>query len=129
MSPKFLDQLSKGIPLEPLPPPGTRNPNVPHAPVRKVPLTPNEHEIAINNALRYFPIKYHELLRAEFKEELQNYGHMLVLFFKFFLSIRISGLHQITIWAICIKISATCTGSRHNFRLKHTQLKTIQQKH
>ncbi|XP_021950327.1 urocanate hydratase [Folsomia candida] len=76
MSPKFLDQLSKGIPLEPLPPPGTRNPNVPHAPVRKVPLTPNEHEIAINNALRYFPIKYHELLRAEFKEELQNYGHI-----------------------------------------------------
>jgi urocanate hydratase len=66
MKSSFLEQLAKGIPLDPLPPPGIINLSVPHAPIRKVPLNFSEKELAVSNALRYFPRNHYDLLRAEF---------------------------------------------------------------
>ena len=52
------------------------NPNVPHAPKRPVSLTKEEFVRAVQNALRYFPEKYHAILGPEFAEELKTYGHI-----------------------------------------------------
>jgi urocanate hydratase len=73
-----LSCLSLGIPLNDRFPernPG-RNPALPHAPVRLVPLSPTEKELAIRNALRYFPVQYHSTLGPEFAQELKDYGHI-----------------------------------------------------
>ncbi|CAL8073182.1 unnamed protein product [Orchesella dallaii] len=75
---EFLQQLTKGIPL-PLPPFPSEDfidPNVPHAPVRKVCLSSNERLLAVQNALRYFPKHLHEYLQPEFEKELETYGHI-----------------------------------------------------
>ena len=47
-----------------------------HAPRRKDILTPAEKELALRNALRYFPAKHHALLAKEFAEELRRYGRI-----------------------------------------------------
>lgn len=52
------------------------NPNVPHAPKRPVVLSKEEFVQAVQNALRYFPEKYHAILGPEFAEELKTYGHI-----------------------------------------------------
>lgn len=52
------------------------NPNVPHAPKRPVVLNKEEFVRAVQNALRYFPKKYHAILGPEFAEELKTYGHI-----------------------------------------------------
>ncbi len=52
------------------------NPNLPHAPKRPVVLNKEEFVKAVQNALRYFPKKYHELLAPEFANELKTYGHI-----------------------------------------------------
>ena len=52
------------------------NPNVPHAPKRPVVLSKEEFVKAVQNALRYFPEKYHAVLGPEFAEELKTYGHI-----------------------------------------------------
>ena len=70
-----LGSLSVGIPakLPALPP---RDGSVPHAPRRPVKLTDAERELALSNVLRYFPPEQHEMLAAEFAEELDTYGHI-----------------------------------------------------
>lgn len=74
---EFLQSLTKGIPLEPLPSdPCPINPKVPHAPIRKVPLSQGERKLAVQNALRYFPSKHHSLLKPEFEKELEIFGHI-----------------------------------------------------
>jgi urocanate hydratase len=79
----FLDDLTQGIPLSPLPPSVTHlDPSVPHAPKRPVPLSIDEKKIAIRNALRYFPSQLHELLAPEFAEELEKYGHIYMYRFR-----------------------------------------------
>ena len=50
--------------------------DVPHAPKRPVVLNKEEFVKAVQNALRYFPEKYHALLGPEFAEELKTYGHI-----------------------------------------------------
>jgi urocanate hydratase len=73
----FLESLSKGIPLIPLPPPRpVRDGTIPHAPIRKVPLSDENKYLAVRNALRYFPAHFHEILKPEFEEELHQYGHI-----------------------------------------------------
>jgi len=74
---KFLEVLSKGIPVNPLPPARpNRDTGIPHAPNRKVPLSENERALAIRNALRYFPTDLHSVLQPEFENELWTYGHI-----------------------------------------------------
>jgi len=49
---------------------------VDHAPKRPLILSLNEKKLAIQNALRYFPKKWHEELSKEFLYELDTYGHI-----------------------------------------------------
>uniref|UniRef100_A0A674AKY2 Urocanate hydratase 1 n=1 Tax=Salmo trutta TaxID=8032 RepID=A0A674AKY2_SALTR len=53
-----------------------RDPSVPHAPVRTPNLTPEEERLALRNVLRYFPPSHHNILAAEFAQELRQYGHI-----------------------------------------------------
>ncbi|KAK6473833.1 urocanate hydratase [Huso huso] len=71
-----LKEVCGGLPLNPLPPNQGRSNRVPHAPVRVPNLTPQEEKLALRNALRYFPPAIHEVLAAEFAEELRLYGHI-----------------------------------------------------
>lgn len=71
----FHKQILEGIP-EILPEPREYDINMSHAPKRKDILTPKEKKLAIKNALRYFPVKDHELLAPEFKKELETYGRI-----------------------------------------------------
>lgn len=72
----LLKCLQFGIPLDPLPSHSGRDERVAHAPNRVHHLAPNEFDLAVKNALRYFPPKHHALLEKEFRSELTNYGHI-----------------------------------------------------
>jgi urocanate hydratase len=72
---QFRNTITEGIPSE-LPAPKSPNPNVPHAPVRKDILSLEEKELALKNALRYFPSDQHEILAPEFAKELKDYGRI-----------------------------------------------------
>uniref|UniRef100_A0A8C0JHJ1 urocanate hydratase n=1 Tax=Canis lupus dingo TaxID=286419 RepID=A0A8C0JHJ1_CANLU len=71
-----LQALCSGLPLRPLPENRGRWAGVPHAPVRTPSLSPAEEQLALRNALRYFPPDVHELLAPEFAQELRLYGHI-----------------------------------------------------
>ncbi|KAM4820998.1 urocanate hydratase isoform 2-T2 [Thomomys bottae] len=71
-----LRALCSGLPLQPLPENRGRRPGVPHAPVRTPGLSPEEEQLALRNALRYFPSSLHSLLAPEFAQELRLYGHI-----------------------------------------------------
>lgn len=71
----FRDQILQGIPSE-LPPEPVYDIEINHAPKRKEILTPKEKQLAVNNALRYFDAKHHDLLSKEFAEELKRYGRI-----------------------------------------------------
>ncbi len=75
MNVSFQDEIRNGL-QGPLPPARKRNPEVSHAPVRKDILTPAEKELALHNALRYFPTEHHAVLAPEFAEELRAYGRI-----------------------------------------------------
>jgi urocanate hydratase len=68
-------EILEGIPMD-LPPKKEVNPKVNHAPKRKEILTREEKILALKNALRYFPTKFHAELAVEFKEELDLYGRI-----------------------------------------------------
>ena len=72
---QFRKTITEGIPSI-LPEPKSPNPNVPHAPVRKDILTDLEKELALKNALRYFPAEHHAVLAPEFAQELADYGRI-----------------------------------------------------
>lgn len=72
---KFKESIAQGIPSI-LPPSKTPSDGVPHAPVRKEILTLAEKELALSNALRYFPEDQHAVLAPEFAQELKNYGRI-----------------------------------------------------
>ena len=78
---KFKKAIKQGIPSV-LPPSKTRSDEVPHAPVRKEILTSAEKELALANALRYFPEDQHQVLAHEFAQELKNYGRILIIIMK-----------------------------------------------
>lgn len=77
----FQKAISQGIP-ETLPSVKGRRNNVSHAPKRKEILNTEEKKLAIRNALRYFDKKHHEVLVAEFKEELEKYGRIYMYRFR-----------------------------------------------
>ncbi len=73
----FKTDIKTGIP-ETLPQPKERDNTVAHAPKRVIDnvLSHKEKILAIKNALRYFPQKWHEELAKEFAEELEKYGRI-----------------------------------------------------
>jgi urocanate hydratase len=71
----FQEQILQGIPAQ-LPPKKAYDTNINHAPKRKDILSNEEKKLAIRNALRYFPKKWHAELAAEFAEELNEYGRI-----------------------------------------------------
>lgn len=71
----FKKQISQGIPKK-LPPKKKYDASINHAPKRKDILSAEEKKLALRNALRYFPAKWHEELLPEFKEELEDYGRI-----------------------------------------------------
>ncbi len=72
---EFRRAIRAGIP-EILPPPQPRDESVSHAPRRKDILTDAEKELALRNALRYFPPESHAELAPEFARELADYGRI-----------------------------------------------------
>ncbi len=78
---EFSHVVLTGIP-DSLPPPAIIDQSINHAPKRKDVLSVKEKKLAIRNALRYFPVKFHEILAPEFLHELQEYGHIYMYRFK-----------------------------------------------
>ena len=72
---EFRADIRAGIP-DILPEPKPYDTSINHAPRRKDILTPAEKELALRNALRYFPARHHALLAGEFAEELRRYGRI-----------------------------------------------------
>ena len=68
---KFHEDILAGIPVV-LPEPKPYDTTVSHAPKRKDILSAEEKVLAIRNALRYFPAENHEVLAAEFAQELKE---------------------------------------------------------
>ncbi len=77
----FRKEILQGIPDE-LPPIKRFDPEVNHAPRRKDILTPDEKRLAVKNALRYFPAKFHKALATEFAQELETYGRIYMYRFR-----------------------------------------------
>ncbi len=73
----FRALVAEGIP-DPLPEPPPFDPAVNHAPRRRQVLSPAERELAVRNALRYFPGKHHALLAPEFARELEEDGRIYI---------------------------------------------------
>ena len=67
--------FSIGIP-ESLPDAKPLDLSIPHAPKRPAVLNESERRLAIENALRYFPVEWHEELGKEFLSELDDLGHI-----------------------------------------------------
>lgn len=78
---EFQADIRAGIP-EVLPELPAYDHSVSHAPKRKDILTPEEKKLALRNALRYFPKKYHATLAPEFAEELRTYGRIYMYRFR-----------------------------------------------
>lgn len=78
---EFQKLILQGIPDE-LPPLKPLDDTINHAPKRRLILTDEEKKIAIKNALRYFPEKFHKTLAKEFWEELHTYGRIYMYRFK-----------------------------------------------
>ncbi|MFZ8836380.1 MAG: urocanate hydratase [Flavobacteriales bacterium] len=72
---RFEAEIRAGIPSV-LPAPQARSSSVSHAPVRKDCLTNEEKELALRNALRYFPLNQHAELAPEFANELKEFGRI-----------------------------------------------------
>ena len=71
----FSDEIRMGIPNF-LPEPMPYDNNINHAPKRKEILTQEERQLALRNALRYFPKHLHAQLAPEFIDELNRYGRI-----------------------------------------------------
>ena len=72
---EFQADIRAGIP-DRLPAAKPYDKQINHAPKRKDILTPAEKELALRNALRYFPAKHHAVLAREFAAELRKYGRI-----------------------------------------------------
>lgn len=77
----FKKQIAQGIPTE-LPIKRAYPANANRAPKRKDILSKEEKQLAIRNALRYFPDEWHEELAIEFAQELKEYGRIYMYRFK-----------------------------------------------
>ncbi|MBR1872019.1 MAG: urocanate hydratase [Bacteroidales bacterium] len=78
---QFQEEILAGLP-DVLPAPKPYDPAINHAPKRKEILSEQEKELAIRNALRYFPAKHHAVLAPEFAQELKEYGRIYMYRFR-----------------------------------------------
>jgi len=79
--PKFFKTIKQGIPNQ-LPRKRKYNKIINHAPSKQHNLSVKEKQIALKNALRYFPKKMHPILFQEFKQELDDFGKIYMYRFK-----------------------------------------------
>lgn len=79
---KFKEEILAGIPQDRLPEPKPYDKTINHAPKRKDILTAEEKVLALKNALRYFPSKFHAELAPEFAKELKDYGRIYMYRFR-----------------------------------------------
>ncbi len=77
----FKEQIAQGIPRE-IPAKRTYPADANRAPKRKDILSVEEKQLAVRNALRYFPADWHEELATEFAKELKEYGRIYMYRFK-----------------------------------------------
>lgn len=77
----FHEHILQGIPNE-LPPKRKYPKGANRAPKRKDILSVEEKQLAIKNALRYFPKQWHRELAKEFASELKEYGRIYMYRFK-----------------------------------------------
>jgi urocanate hydratase len=77
----LLHLISEGIP-DTLPEPKQYDQNINHAPKRKDILNSEEKRLAIKNALRYFPVRFHKTLAGEFVRELYERGRIYMYRFR-----------------------------------------------
>ena len=77
----FKRMVAEGIPEE-LPDAKPYDDILNHAPKRKDILNGQEKRLAIKNALRYFPERFHPLLAGEFAKELADYGRIYMYRFR-----------------------------------------------
>ena len=77
----FKEQILQGIPTE-LPHQKQYPKGINRAPKRKDILSKEEKQLAIRNALRYFPKKWHKELSIEFAQELKDFGRIYMYRFK-----------------------------------------------
>ncbi len=77
----FKEQILQGIPSE-LPLKKAYPADANRAPKRKDILSKEEKKLAVRNALRYFPEKWHAELAAEFAQELNDFGRIYMYRFK-----------------------------------------------
>ncbi len=78
---KFRQLILQGIPKK-LPALKPYDADINHAPKRRDILTKEEKQLALRNALRYFPVKFHKELLNEFSNELNNYGRIYMYRFQ-----------------------------------------------
>lgn len=78
---QFVKDIRAGIP-DTLPERQAYDTTINHAPKRKDILTEEEKRLALRNALRYFPQKFHAVLAPEFAEELKTYGRIYMYRFR-----------------------------------------------
>lgn len=79
---KFQEEILAGIPQDRLPEPKPYDKTINHAPKRKDILTAEEKVLALKNAMRYFPAKFHAELAPEFAQELKDYGRIYMYRFR-----------------------------------------------
>ena len=79
---KFQEEILAGIPQDRLPEPKPYDKTINHAPKRKDILSAEEKVLALKNALRYFPAKFHAELAPEFAKELKDYGRIYMYRFR-----------------------------------------------
>jgi len=77
----FKDKILQGIP-NPLPTKKEYPKDANRAPKRKDILSKEEKQLAIRNALRYFPKNWHQELAIEFAQELKDFGRIYMYRFK-----------------------------------------------
>lgn len=77
----FQEQILQGIPAE-LPAKREIPKDANRAPLRKDILSVEEKQLAVRNALRYFPEEWHKELAVEFAQELKDYGRIYMFRFK-----------------------------------------------
>src|SRR5665647_870178 len=77
----LLQLISEGIP-DTLPEAKPYDQNINHAPKRKDILNTEEKKLAIKNALRYFPFRFHKILAGEFARELYDRGRIYMYRFR-----------------------------------------------
>jgi urocanate hydratase len=77
----FQKEIMQGIPSQ-LPQAKAYPADANRAPKRKDILSPDEKQLAVRNALRYFPKEWHQELATEFAQELKDFGRIYMYRFK-----------------------------------------------